>query len=179
MLAIYLSMIDNQENKSKFESVYSKYKNLMLNRAYDIIKDSDLAEDAVHNAFLSILKNLSKINDVESKETKGYILVIVENAAKKIYNQEHKIITTDYKDDELNISAEESFENKNAVQTVKKQIESLPEIYIGVMILKFFNGLDDKEIASALAISVSTVRKRIMRGRKLLLAGIKDGEQNG
>ena len=172
-------MIDNQENKSKFESVYSKYKNLMLNRAYDIIKDSDLAEDAVHNAFLSILKNLSKINDVESKETKGYILVIVENAAKKIYNQEHKIITTDYKDDELNISAEESFENKNAVQTVKKQIESLPEIYIGVMILKFFNGLDDKEIASALAISVSTVRKRIMRGRKLLLAGIKDGEQNG
>ena len=179
MLAIYLSMIDNEDDKSKFESVYLKYKSLMLNRAYDILKDSGLAEDAVHNAFLSILKNLSKIDDVDSKATKGYVLVITENAAKKIYNQEHKIITSNFKGDESDISAEENFEKKNAVQTVKKHIESLPEIYISVMTLKFFNDLDDKEIASALAISVATVRKRIMRGRKLLLAGIKDGEYNG
>lgn len=176
MLAIYLSMIDNEKDRSKFESVYLKYKNLMLNRAYDILKDSGLAEDAVHNAFLSILKNLSNINDVDCKKTKCYVLVITENEAKKIYNKEHKIITSDFKGDESDISAEENFENKNAVQIVKKQIESLSDIYKCVMILKFFNDLDDKEIASTLDISVATVRKRIMRGRKLLLSGIKDGE---
>lgn len=179
MLAIYLSMIDNEDDKSKFESVYLKYKSLMLNRAYDILKDSGLAEDAVHNSFLSILKNLSKINDVNSKATKSYVLVIVENAAKDVYNKEHKISTVNFKGDESDISAEDNFENKNAVETIKKQIESLPEIYIGVMILKYFNDLNDSEIASALAISVAAVRKRITRGKKLLLSEIKGGGHNG
>lgn len=179
ILSLYLSMVGSQNDKNKFEDVYLKYKNLMLNRAYDILKDSGLAEDAVQNAFLSILKNLSKINEIDTQETKGYVLVITENAAKKIYNKQHKIITTDFKGDESVNNIEDNFENKNSVEIVKNRIESLSEIYRNVMILKYFNDLNDKEIASALAIPVATVRKRIVRGRKILLASIKDGEYNG
>jgi RNA polymerase sigma-70 factor (ECF subfamily) len=169
-------MIDNQEDKNKFEEIYYKYKNLMLNRAYDILNDSGLAEDAVQNSFLIILKNISKINDIESKKTKGYVLVITENSAKKIYNKEHKIIKTDFQDYEPVSNVEDSFESKNSVEVLKEQIESLADIYSSVMILKYFNDLNDKEIASALSISVPTVRKRILRGRKILLSSIKAGE---
>lgn len=176
MLYLYLSMIDNQEDKNKFEEIYYKYKNLMLNRAYDILNDSGLAEDAVQNSFLIILKNISKINDIESKKTKGYVLVITENSAKKIYNKEHKIIKTDFQDYEPVSNVEDSFESKNSVEVLKEQIESLADIYSSVMILKYFNDLNDKEIASALSISVPTVRKRILRGRKILLSSIKAGE---
>ena len=40
MLQTYLLMIDNEEDKSKFESIYLKYKNLMLNRAFDILNEN-------------------------------------------------------------------------------------------------------------------------------------------
>ena len=176
MLQTYLLMIDNEEDKSKFESIYLKYKNLMLNRAFDILNDPGLAEDAVHNAFLSILKNLSKISDLEAKETRGYVIVIVENAAKKIYNKEHKIITTEFHGSEAEISAEEEYINQISVEMVKRNIESLSEIYKRVMILKYFNDLDDREIADTLSIPIATVRKRVLRGKKLLLVSIKDGE---
>lgn len=169
MLNLYLSMIDNEEDKSKFEAVYLKYKNLMLNRAYDILKNSGLAEDAVHNAFLSILKNLPKIGGVEAKETRGYVMVIAENAAKKIYNKEHKITTVELNDSIADISAEEEVINKVSVEQLKENIYSLSDIYKNVLILKYYNGLSDKEIAAALGIPVSTVRKRILRGKKLLL----------
>ncbi len=171
MLNLYLSMIDNEEDKSKFEAVYLKYKNLMLNRAYDILKNSGLAEDAVHNAFLSILKNLQKIGGVEAKETRGYVMVIAENAAKKIYNKEHKITTVELNDSIADISAEEEVINKVSVEQLKENIYSLSDIYKNVLILKYYNGLSDKEIAAALGIPVSTVRKRILRGKKLLLKG--------
>lgn len=176
MLNFYLLMIDSEEDKSKFEDIYLKYKNLMLNRAYDILHDSILAEDAVHNAFLSILKNLSKIKSVDKKETKGYVIVIVENAAKKIYAQEHKIHTLELSGNETDVSTEERYESKSTVQFVKQQIESLPDIYRTVMILKYYNDLDNKEISSVLSIPYETVRKRIFRGKQLLISRIKECE---
>lgn len=179
MFCFYLLIIEDDNNKTKFECIYLKYKDLMLNRAYDILHDSILAEDAVHNAFLSILKNLSKIKSVDKKETKGYVIVIVENAAKKIYNHEHKIHTLEYSENEVDVSAEEKYEVKATLQYIKQQINLLPEIYRTVLILKYYNDLDNKEIASVLSIPYETVRKRVLRGKQLLISKIKEYEYNG
>ena len=179
LLGLYLSMIDNSEGKKNFEELYNKYKNLMLNRAYDIIKDSGLAEDAVHNAFIKKKKNMSKINDIHSKETKSYVMVITENNAKKIYNKQHKIIREEFVELVSPQNVVEKFEDKNDIKRIIEKIKSLPDIYRNVLVLKFYNDLTDKEISKALDISVSTVQKRIYRGRKILLSSIRDGENNG
>ena len=75
MLSVYLMMIDNSDDKVKFEKVYKNFKNIMLNKAYEIVKERQLAEDAVHNAFLKIINNLPKIYDADSNETKWYVIV--------------------------------------------------------------------------------------------------------
>lgn len=51
MLGLYLAMIDTHEEKNKFEELYKEYKSTMYNFAMAILKDSYMAEDAVHNAF--------------------------------------------------------------------------------------------------------------------------------
>ena len=48
MLVFYLAAIDSDENKNKFEYIYHKYYRFMLRTASSIIRDSALAEDAVH-----------------------------------------------------------------------------------------------------------------------------------
>jgi len=48
MLPIYLAMLDGDDEKSKFESLYLTYRKLMFHVANGILNDEGLAEDAVH-----------------------------------------------------------------------------------------------------------------------------------
>ncbi|MGN1138386.1 MAG: RNA polymerase sigma factor [Ruminococcus sp.] len=173
MLNVYLLTIKNGKDKSKFEEVYIKYKNLMLNRAYEILRDRPLAEDAVHNAFLKVLKNLEKIDDACSDKTKWYLVIITENEAKKIYNKEHKILQSEFSEVESSFSVDNIVEDKDAVENIKKHIDELSDIYRHPLLLHYYNGMNAKEIATALSISVDTVYKRIQRGTALLLKKVE------
>ena len=178
MLAIYLSMIDNEENQDKFEAVYLQYSDIMLNRAYNILGDFELAEDAVHNAFLRILKNLHKIDEVDDVQTRSFVFIIVDNVAKSMYNKEHRQVVIEYRELESKLNVQNIIEDRDAVRHILDKINSLPEIYRYVFFLKYFNNFSDKEIANALDISVPTVRKRLLRGKKLLTKLLKQGEYN-
>lgn len=61
MLFFYLSALDTQEERTKFEDIYKKYGKLMKYVAYNILRDDSLAEDAVHNAFLKLMKYLIEL----------------------------------------------------------------------------------------------------------------------
>ena len=59
-MLIYLMMIDSPEDQSKFEKVYLTYKGPMYHTAYKVLNNE---EDAVHNAFVKIAENISKIGE--------------------------------------------------------------------------------------------------------------------
>ena len=68
-MMIYLQMIETQEDRSVFERVYHRYRNMMYTVAYDILHNESDAEDAVHAAFVSIAEKKSKpkLNGAEWK----------------------------------------------------------------------------------------------------------------
>ena len=82
MLQLYLTLVEDGE-VGKLEALYREYKSKMLSKAYSVLRDEGLAEDAVHNAFMRILKNLDKIDEVKSSRTRGFVLVITANVAKR------------------------------------------------------------------------------------------------
>ncbi|GHU35425.1 hypothetical protein FACS1894105_04130 [Clostridia bacterium] len=57
MLTFYLSALDTSEERDIFSYYYEKYKDLFIKVALEILHSPMLAEDAVHNAFLSIIKD--------------------------------------------------------------------------------------------------------------------------
>jgi len=61
MLSFYLAIIDNIEDKCKFEELYLLYRFTMLKAAENILRDFSLTEDTVHEAFLRILSHIGKI----------------------------------------------------------------------------------------------------------------------
>lgn len=71
MIALYLALVD-EEQKDKFEQVYYKYRNLLYYVAYEILQNERDAEDAVQEAFLRVAKNIAKISDTYSNETKNF-----------------------------------------------------------------------------------------------------------
>ena len=169
MLAFYLSSISGENDKGKFEKIYMNYRALMLSRAYEILKDGALAEDAAHNAFVRILKNIEKLDDPDSTKTKAYVMVVLENTAKTMYVKRGK--QKIYELDESipdNSNVERATELKLTAQAAAEKIAELPEKYRDILVLKFLNGLSDGEIASSLGISSAAVRKRTQRARERL-----------
>lgn len=175
MLTFYLSLTKSDNEKEKFELLYLKYKGLMLKRAYEILCDGRLAEDAVHSAFLKVLKNLSKLDDVDSVKTKAYVMVVLENTAKTMYTKEKIYMSSELSENIPDISnVQRDTEIKLTAEAAAEKISQLPEKYRDVLILRYINQLNDKEIASALGISASAVRKRLQRAReklRILLGG--------
>ncbi len=169
MLTFYLSLTKSDNEKEKLELLYRKYKALMLNRAYEILRDGKLAEDAVHSAFLKVLKNLSKLDEVESIKTKAYIMVVLENTAKTMYTKEKIYMSSELSENIPDITnVQRDTEVKLTAEAAAEKIALLPEKYRDVLILRYINELNDKEIASALGISASAARKRLQRAREKL-----------
>lgn len=172
MLTVYLSVLDTDEEKSKMEELYNTYKGLMLHIAFDILKDYDLANDALHNAFLKIAGHLHKLDEVSCHKTKAYLVIVIENVSKTMYNKRKKQDSISFDEIEYKISdgnnLEEDVSNKLTIQFVLDKIKLLPEIYKEVLTLKIVNDLSDKAIAEILGISNTAARKRLERARMKL-----------
>ena len=167
MLMICLGMIDTQEEKSKFEELYYQYRKLMHWRAKQILNDDMLAEDAVHEAFIKIIRHLGKISEVKCNKTKHFVVIVVESTAMDIARKikKHDIISWE------EIEADRHFiqpEEMGNITGVEEAIGKLPLIYRQIFIMKYSWGYENDEIADVLNVREGTIRQRIARGKKLL-----------
>ena len=175
MLPIYLAVIDTEQDKNKFEILYTTYRKLMFYIANQILRDEYLAEDATHQAFLKIIDNLDKIEDVHCHKTKSYIVIIVRNNAIDLYNRRKRDTTVSLEQMEFCIYDEACCRSED-LDCLTKAVMKLPIIYKEVLTLKYVQELSNAEIAQTLGISEATVRKRLERARhKLEETLIKEG----
>ncbi|MGL5753231.1 MAG: RNA polymerase sigma factor [Paraclostridium sp.] len=165
-MLIYLSLIESEENKSKFEEIYNSYKKTMFYVANDILKNHAQAEDVVHTSFIKIINNLEKIDEVNCNKTKGFIVTIVKNTAIDVYRNNKREFEKVEK-----VIGIKSYEEKpllNVKSDIEMAILELPDKYSVVFSLKYYQGLSDDEISNILKIKPSTVRSRISRGKEKL-----------
>lgn len=167
---MYLAIIDSDDDKRLFERLYNTYKSMMYNVAYGILGDSQRSEDAVHDAFLSVARNMNKTTDAECIQTRNFLIIIVRNAALKIYNKNKNEISVE--DSFFDISDFQSLdvdiENSENQQSMLRLIKELDSKYGDVLVLKYFYDYRDKEIAHTLGISIENVKIRLHRGKALL-----------
>lgn len=177
MLSFYLSMLNADEDKNKFEELYIKYRNDMYNIAFSILHNSEDSEDAVHDAFVSIANNFEKINKIPCQEVKYYFVIIVRNISINIYNSNKRRnkYCEDLDDFKISVDAK-VFENFD-YQLLVEKISALPTIYKDIIYLYYHGELTAKEISKILKITPETVWKRAERAKKLLKDILEKGEQ--
>ena len=155
--------------QDKFEFLYQKYKNLCLKKAYDILGDYMLAEDAVSEAYIRVYKNLHKIEDPVSNRSIAFVVTIAKNAALTLLTRQKNAVQ-----DELDENWEDDFDLEGeALARMDKQevfgaIENLNDELRSVLMLKYAHDLSHKEIGKALGISENNVTVRLHRARKKL-----------
>lgn len=164
MLLMYVSLIEDDREKSKFEQLYEKYRDMMYYKAYNILQDCYLAEDAVHDAFLRIAKNMYTIKEVESLKTKAFVLTVTKNRAIDLYRRRKK---RTYIEKEVADNFKRDKENQEDV-SLKYMIMELPDIYRDVLELKYYHGYTYKEISKIQNIKPQTVGLRLHRAKQML-----------
>lgn len=166
---IYLMMIDTEEDKDKFVVLYNKYRKLMQTTCYNILRDDRLAEDAVHDAFIKLSRNMDKVKNIESRETKRYLITIAKNAAIDIYRKcSSRRLHEMYFDEMDNLEGVTTYMKVDEESSIVEILKHLPALYRDVLLLKYSNCYSNKEIADILDISEDSVRQRISRGKKMV-----------
>ncbi|MCC0705225.1 sigma-70 family RNA polymerase sigma factor [Clostridioides sp. ES-S-0049-02] len=166
-MILYLSLLESEEDISKFELLYNTYKKTMFFVANQILKDEYLSEDAVHNSFLKIIDNLNKIDDINSNKTKSFIIIIVKNTSKDIYRKrkkEYEKISLIERENQTNNFHTDEY----SLDYLEEAIMSLSEKYRDVLLLKLRHELSDIEVGIILNIKPDNVRKRLSRAREQL-----------
>ena len=88
LLFALLELIDSEEDKIRFEEFYHKYHDLVMFISVKRITDYHLAEDNCQEVFTTLAKNFSKIKDIDSRETKGYVYTVANGLAINMFNKE-------------------------------------------------------------------------------------------
>ena len=83
-LLFYLLLLDSDEDKSKFEQLYIAYRDLMYYVAYKILRAAQQSEDAVHTAFLKIIKRFSDLGEISCPQMLSAFVYISEGNNKSI-----------------------------------------------------------------------------------------------
>lgn len=168
MLTFYLTLADSPEEKSKLECLYILYKKRMWYTANQILNDAFDAEDAVHNAFVGIAKNIDHIKDPKSSDAFAYVITATKHAALNIIKRNHNI--AEFDEHKSNIKTNENdflalLENKILVLSALKK---LPDDYRDLLYYLYYMDMSEKDISTLVNRKYPTVRKQISRAKQLL-----------
>jgi len=163
MLIYYLQVLDTPEEKVRFEQLYQQYRGLMYHVAHNILHNRQDAEDAVHNAFLRIIKYFSRFQNAPAGDLAPQLAVIAKNEAISILRKKRD--TDPLEDWDAYAETSEDIANYHALVD---SFTRLPQTYRAVMEMKLLSGCSDGEIAAKLSLSKTAVSTRVNRGRQLL-----------
>ncbi|MBE7066518.1 MAG: sigma-70 family RNA polymerase sigma factor [Ruminococcaceae bacterium] len=164
---------DEQRQQEKFEKIYLQYGRLMYSKAYEILKDHALSEDAVSEAFIRIFKNLYKLSDtVPCPETASFVVVVVRNVSLTMIEKQRYSLQVSIEDEEFNIpdgiDMEEDILSQISSQEIMNLVESLGEDIRQVFLLYYGYDMSLAQIAQTLDITANLAGVRLHRARKKL-----------
>lgn len=159
-------------NAELIEELFKTYKEMMFKIAMSILHNESDAEDAVQDAFLSIIKNFEKILLIPCIEKEFYFVTIIENISINKLNkkkrhpweniEEYFEMSSDY-------SVEKEVDENFLIKEIKSALTALSDRDYSIMYLYAFKQMTPKEIAKELGIREKYIHTYIARARKRLL----------
>ena len=160
MLPLLLLTIEDPDRREEYAAAYLKYRQHMFVVANLILKDESAAEDAVQNAFYSIIKSDS-LPTASDDRIKAFLTIVVRNKAIDLLRKDSRIAAEAPTDQQLGIAA------PAGGTKVEQTIASLPARYRDVLINFYYVGLNAKEIAQQEGVHQHTILRRLKKAEQL------------
>jgi RNA polymerase sigma-70 factor (ECF subfamily) len=151
-----------------FDILYKRYSSKVYARSISLLKNEELAQDAVQDVFIKILTNLSKFGG--KSKFSSWIYSITYNHCIDFIRRNKKIQTVgmdsvlEIKDTGSEIADKELLETK--FEQLKVVLEELPVRDKTVLLMKYQDGMSIKEICDITEKTESAVKMQIKRAKQ-------------
>ncbi|MBQ8511022.1 MAG: sigma-70 family RNA polymerase sigma factor [Clostridia bacterium] len=176
-----IDSLETEEQRMTAEMIFENYKNMMYHTAYDVLRHREDAEDAVTAAMIKLCRNMDLVFSVKPERVPRLVYTTVRNTAIDFYRSRQLRKTVSL--DEAGIDPaddEDLFGDVEDFGVLQKYVDALAEKYKTILLLRYVDGLKNREIARLLGIPEGTVSTRMDRARRQLRDMYrKEAEQNG
>jgi RNA polymerase sigma-70 factor (ECF subfamily) len=162
------SSLHQKQNGGKMQceihDIYQKYSSHLLAFIKQQIKDESTADDVLQEVFLKTMETCLRERDI--KNLKSWLFQVTRNTIVDYYRKQNKVIQDeDYIS--INHINSESFQQILS-EDIAAMIDLLPEEYALPLKWGDIDGMQQKDIAEKLGISLPGAKSRIQRARKKL-----------
>jgi RNA polymerase sigma-70 factor, ECF subfamily len=173
-----LAKLSRNGDRQAFEELVDMYKDKIYHLGYRMLGNSGEAEDVVQDTFLRVYTNLDRYD--ENQKFSTWIYRIATNLCidrlrkrKPNYSLDAEMPDGEGADWYSMLPADQGTPEEETVLSetqhqIRKAIDTLPEKYKSVVILRYLHDLSLQEIGDVLKMPVTTVKTRVHRGREFL-----------
>lgn len=171
MLVLFLGLLDDDSEKNLFEKIYNDNYQLMYYTSFQILKNEQDAENAVHDSFMSFLNHFSKYKKIPEEKMTGLCITIVKNKCFNVLREQKHYSECDIDnlylaDTSIETNPELKVLCNNEERNALSIISQLPHIYREVLMMRYYYGFSRGVISKTLGIPIRTVDKRIYTAKE-------------
>jgi len=153
----------NGGDSEAFEILYYRYRDWVYNLAWRFTHNGSDSLDVLQETFTYLLDKFPGFCLSASMTT--FLYPVVKHLAMNISRKNRRFISGEDNLDEIPTPAEESAEHRSELAVV---LNILPEEQREVLLMRFVDDMDLKEIAAALNIPIGTIKSRLHRALNTL-----------
>jgi len=151
--------------------IYEQHKHALYMYALKMTKSTEMAEDAVHDAFLSIIKHKDRYLCLSHNDFRRLAITIVKSKCIDLLRKQEPYSDIPFEELEIYLESNEesALDQIIAASTrdeLRKHLNAIDEISHQVLIMKYFFEMSYKEIGEKLNMTAKHVDTRIMRAKE-------------
>jgi RNA polymerase sigma factor (sigma-70 family) len=153
-----------------FGVLVDKYKEGIYAFVYHKLRDFQDAQDVTQEVFLHAYRGLRSLRKWESFSF--WLYRIAYARCSQYLRVRSKRVDREFIEDQdsriINASSLDSYRDSQQSQSLREALDALPEMHREVLVLRYFGGMNSKEIARAIGTSPGAIRVRLNRARAQL-----------
>lgn len=169
-MLIYLQAMEEPGDRARFREMYLAYRGLMYHVAYEILKNRQDAEDAVHQSFVKLAEQAERLPDGPGPRMRNLAVTVAERKAIDLWRRRQRHPQVDL--DEVPLTYSQPLPSDGSLA---EAMANLPPRYREMLLLKYYNGYSNQEIASFLSATPEAVAQVLCRAKKRLADMLEKG----
>jgi RNA polymerase sigma factor (sigma-70 family) len=168
-----------QQDAGALEALYDRYGRAAYSLARRILTEETLAQDVVQEVFLSLWRDARRF-DAGRGTVATYLLSMTHHRAVDVVRREENLRRWRTSDEGLELApdpkarVEDEVEASERRTEVRAALKDLPEPQRQALLLAYFGGYTQREVAALVGIPLGTVKTRMAAGMRKMKEALSD-----
>jgi RNA polymerase sigma-70 factor (ECF subfamily) len=168
-----------QQDAGALEALYDRYGRAAYSLARRILTEETLAQDVVQEVFLSLWRDARRF-DAGRGTVATYLLSMTHHRAVDVVRREEKLRRWRTSDEGLELApdpkarVEDEVEASERRAEVRAALKDLPDPQRQALLLAYFGGYTQREVATLVGVPLGTVKTRMAAGMRKMKEALSD-----